>query len=159
MAKSFSNDLNDAIMAWIPVVSGKIQNDFAMDAGAKLKEVSLLPEGAGFRLEYQIPDKSETNIPTQEKEIWVPASKYMATDKKSGRKVTRTRKGHKKKINVEVPNLDRDSAMQQEDGKSKSSANSAYRVVELALDYNFGDELPKFLESFLKSKGWELERK
>jgi len=60
---------------------------------------------------------------------------------------------------VEVPNLDRDSAMQQEDGKSKSSANSAYRVVELALDYNFGDELPKFLESFLKSKGWELERK
>ena len=158
MAKSFLNDLNDAIMAWIPKVSEKIQTDFAIDAGAQLKEVSLLPTGNGFLLEYQLPDKSETNIPTQEKEIWVPASKYMATDKKSGRKVTRTRKGHKKKINVEVANLNRDSSAQEGD-KAKSSSNSSYRVVELATEYCVGSELPNFLESFLKSKGWELERK
>ena len=159
MAKSFMDSLNSAILAWIPEVSRKIQTDFQVDAGAKLAEVSLSKDGQGFRLDYEIPDKSETNIPTVEQQIWVPASTYVTKDKKTGRRVTRKRKGYMKTIKAEVSNLDRTRAITQEGDKPKSGANSAYRVVELALDYNFGDDFPNFLQTYLKSKGWDIERK
>ena len=61
-------------------------------------------------------------------------------------------------IEVEVSNINRDSASQQEGDKAKSSANSTYRVVELTKDYMFGDDLPQFLQTYLKSKGWNVGR-
>ena len=159
MAKSFTDDLNNAVLAWIPEVTRKIQTDFQIDTNAELKDVTLIKSGEAFRLEYEIPAKSETNIPTEKQQVWVPASTYMAKDKKSGRMVSRKRKGHSKTINVEVSNTNRNSSMNQQGDKAKSSANSSYRVVELALDYNFGDDLPNFLTTYLKSKGWDIERK
>ena len=156
--RSFVDDLNSAVLAWIPEVARKIQTDFQVDTNARLQEVSLLKSGEGFRLDYVLPDKEETFIPTTEQKIWVPPTSYMTKDK-NGRRVRRKRKGYMKTVKVEVSNLDRERAIQQQGDKARSSANSAYRVVELALDYNFGEDFPNFLQTYLKSKGWDIERK
>ena len=158
MARSLPDDLNSAVLAWIPEVFRKVQTDFQVDTNARLKEVSLIKNGGGFRLDYEIPEKSETFIPTVDQQIWVPPTSYVTKDK-NGRRVRRKRKGYMKTIKAEVSNLDRDRATNQQGGKSKSSANSAYRVVELILDYNFGEDFPNFLQQYLKSKGWDIERK
>ena len=155
----FMADLNSGIDAWIPELFKRVQRDFQIDTNAQLEDVNIIKEGAGHTLTYSIPDKSKTDIPTEKQQVWVPASTYMAKDKKSGRMVSRKRKGHSKTINVEVSNTNRNSSMNQQGDKAKSSANSSYRVVELALDYNFGDDLPNFLTMYLKSKGWDIERK
>jgi|TARA_R110002167_G_scaffold86433_4_gene233979 hypothetical protein len=154
----FMADLNSGIDAWIPELFKRVQRDFQIDTNAQLEDVNIIKEGAGHTLTYSIPDKSKTDIPTEKQQVWVPASTYMAKDKKSGRMVTRKRKGYKKTIEVEVSNINRDSASQQEGDKAKSSANSTYRVVELTKDYMFGDDLPQFLQTYLKSKGWNVGR-
>jgi hypothetical protein len=158
MAKSFIDDLNSGMEAWIPELSKKVQQDFQIDTNAKLKDVSITKDSDGYLLEYSIPDKSETSIPTETKQVWVPPTTYMTKDKKTGRKVTRKRKGYKKTIKVEVSNINRVDSVWGESDNAKSSANSAYRVVELARGYTLGDDLPEFLHSYLSSKGWNVER-
>ena len=67
MAKSFIDDLNSGMEAWIPELSKKIQQDFQIDTKAKLQDVSVVKDNEGYTLKYELPDKSETNIPTEYK--------------------------------------------------------------------------------------------
>ena len=94
MAKSFIDDLNSGMEAWIPELSKKIQQDFQIDTKAKLQDVSVVKDNEGYTLKYELPDKSETNIPTEDKQVWVPATSYTTKDKKTGRRVSRKRKGY-----------------------------------------------------------------
>ena len=127
MAKSFIDDLNSGMEAWIPELSKKIQQDFQIDTKAN-------------------------------KQVWVPATSYTTKDKKTGRRVSRKRKGYTKTVKVEVSNINRGNTSWGEIDNAKSGANSAYRVVELARDFTLGDDLPQFLHSYLASKGWNVER-
>jgi len=61
-------------------------------------------------------------------------------------------------VKAEVSNINRRNTAGEENDNSKSSANSAYRVVEMARDFTLGDDLPQFLQSYLSSKGWSVER-
>ena len=118
----------------------------------------MVRSGDGFRMTYVIPHKDQTNIPTTEQIVWIPPKVTYKKDK-SGRIVRKVRKGYSRKQKIEISNLDRERAIVQEGGKPRSSANSSYRVVELVLDYNFGNDFPNFLQTYLKSKGWGIERK
>jgi HSP20 family molecular chaperone IbpA len=158
MAKSFIDDFNSGMEAWIPEMVKKIQQDFQIDTNAKLQDVSIVKDGEGYILKYELPDKSETNIPTEDKQVWVPATSYTTKDKKTGRRVSRKRKGYTKTVKAEVSNINRSNTAWGETDNAKSSANSAYRVVEMARDFTLGDDLPQFLHSYLSSKGWNVER-
>ena len=158
MAKSFIDDLDSGMEAWIPEMIKKIQQDFQIDTNAKLQDVNIVKNSEGYILKYELPDKSETSIPTEDKQVWVPATSYTTKDKKTGRRVSRKRKGYTKTVKAEVSNINRSNTAGEENDNSKSSANSAYRVVEMARDFTLGDDLPQFLHSYLSSKGWNVER-
>jgi hypothetical protein len=153
--KSVMELLGPAITAWVQHVHSKIQIDYQAETGASLEEITLTSGGQASTLEFRVPDKKEmTGIKTQEKEVWVPATRYPTKDK-DGRLTMRNRKAHKRTQKIEIK--DGESSSPRSDSKP-SKTGSAQWVQQKIIDYHFKQDFGDFLATYFSKEGHPAKR-
>ncbi len=156
MNKSFMAAFESAFSAWMQHLQQKVQTDYQIKAGAPLEGVTFSgSSGGGGTFEFIIPDKGDLDIKTQEHEVWVPPTTYVAKDK-SGRPTMRRRKGYKRKQKIELK--DDESSPVREGGKQAQTGSGRW-VVQQMFDYHIPpSDFADFLAKHISGKEYEVER-